>query len=230
MAEPEKETPHHTGHRARLRDRFLENGPGAIADYELLEMILGFGIPRRDVKPLAKQLIHEFGGFSGVLSAKVEELKEVKGLGETAIAAIKATYAGALRMGMDKITDKPVLSSWESVLDFCQTSMGYHKIEQFQLLFLDKKNRLIANEIQQQGTVDHTPAYPREIVKRALNLGASALILVHNHPSGDPKPSQADKDITKVIVNAAQSVGVSVHDHLIIAKGKYFSFRAEGLM
>ena len=220
--------PHHTGHRARLKQRFLDNGPEALADYELLELLLFLGIPRRDVKPLAKSLIKTFGSLGGVLSADAKDLKEFEGLSDSAVAAIKTVQAAVHHVMREDIMRKPILNSWSRLLDYCTLTMAHQKKESFRLLFLNKKNELIADEVQQTGTVDHTPAYPREIIKRALEIGATALILVHNHPSGDPAPSQADIDMTKMIMEAGRPLNIVVHDHLIIARGGHVSMRNEG--
>lgn len=224
-----KETkPHHTGHRARLRARFLKNGAEALADYELLELLLFLGIPRRDVKPLAKELIQTFGSLASVLNADQMDLKQVPSLGENAIASIKIVQAAMHHVMRDEVLNKPVLNSWNRLLDYCQSTMAHEKKENLRVLFLNKKNILIADEIQQTGTVDHTPAYPREIIKRALELGATAIILVHNHPSGDSEPSQADISLTRQIIEAARPLNIVIHDHLIIAKGGSTSLKNEG--
>lgn len=222
--------PHYTGHRKRLRERFLKTEGNGLADYELLEMLLFSSKPRGDVKPLAKELVNEFGSLAKALSASRDELAKVKGMGDTAIASLKAVREAAIRMLGAEITEKPILQSWKAVLDYCRAAMSFNKTEQFRIFFLDKKNKLISDELQQQGTIDHTPVYPREVVKRALELGASSLILVHNHPSGDPTPSKADVKMTEQIVQAAAALGVSIHDHLIIAGKKHYSFASNGLL
>ena len=214
------------GHRQRLKDRFIAGGPEALPDYELLELILFSAIPRRDTKPVAKRLIERFGSFAEVVNAAPERLKEVKGVGEAAIVQLKLVRAGALRLMQGGIMQRPVLTSWTAVLDYCRAAMGFEAREQFRILFLDKKNRLIADEVQQEGTVDHTPVYVREIVKRSLELSASAIILVHNHPSGDPTPSRADIDMTKHIMDAAKPLGVTIHDHIIVGKQGHASFKS----
>jgi DNA repair protein RadC len=224
-AEEAGEIPHYAGHRARLRERFLKAGGGALADYELLELILFRAIPRRDVKPLAKLLLQKFGSFADVLAAPPGRLGEVAGLGEAAIAELKIVQAAALKLSQAQILGRPAVGSWQALLDYCTASMATHATEQFRILFLDRKNVLIADEIQQTGTVDHTPVYPREVIKRALELGASAIILVHNHPSGDVTPSRADIEMTKLIVKAGEGVGVKVHDHLIIGRQGHASFK-----
>ena len=222
--------PHYRGHRARLRQRFLKSGGEALADYELLEMALFLALPRQDVKPLAKRLIERFGGFADTISAEPERLCEVEGVGEGVIAALKTIQAAALRLTREQVMNRSVLSSWQAVLDYCRAAMAHRKNEQFRILFLDRKNVLIADEVQQKGTVDHTPLYPREVVKRALELGASALILVHNHPSGDPTPSKADIEMTREVVAAGERLGITVHDHIIIGKGEHASFKSLGLL
>jgi DNA repair protein RadC len=223
-------SPHYHGHRERLRDRFLAGGSGALADYELLELILFRALPRRDVKPLAKDLLERFGSFAEVISAPPQRLAEVKGLGEAAITELKIVQAAAQRLARGEVQNRLVLSSWSSVLDYCRTAMAFADREQFRVLFLDKRNRLIADEQQQQGTVDHTPVYPREVVKRALELGATAVILVHNHPSGDPTPSQADIAMTLEIVAVAKPLGIAVHDHIIVGKDGHASLKGLKLM
>ena len=220
----------HLGHRRRLRDRLLKHGSGSLADYELLELVLFGAIPRGDVKPLAKRLLKQFGSFSDVISAEPVRLMEIDGIGESAAAYLKAVQAAGLYLMRDQVMDKPLISSWDALMDYCRASMVYDKQEQFRILFLDKKNRLIDDEVQQRGTVDHTPVYPREVVKRALELGATALIMIHNHPSGDPTPSRADVDMTKKVVEAAQSLGIIVHDHVIVAKRDSYSFKSHGLI
>jgi len=229
MDPAKKETPHYTGHRDRLRERFLKS-PDALPDYELLELILFMAIPRRDVKPIAKLLIDRFGSLGGVLNATPTELQGVKGISETTAIALKSVQAGAHRLLRQDIIGRPVLNTWPRLRDYCNATMALESREHFRLLFLNKKNELIADEIQQSGTVDHTPAYPREIMKRALELGATALILVHNHPSGDPKPSQADVDMTNDIIAAARTFDIVVHDHLIVATGGITSFKSMGLI
>jgi len=222
--------PHHSGHRERLRARFLEAGPGSLADYEMLELVLFHAIPRRDVKPLAKKLLATFGDFNGVISAPVPRLGEIGGLGEAAICELKVVEAAAQRLARARVMNRPVLSSWSALMDYCKTAMAHRATEQFRILFLDRKNVLVADEEQARGTVDHVPVYPREVVKRALELNASALILVHNHPSGDPTPSKADIDMTRQIELAARAVGVVVHDHVVVGKECDASFRSMGLI
>ncbi len=221
---------HVKGHRSRLRERFLKGGPDALADYELLELILFLAIPRRDVKPLAKDLIARFGSYAAVLSADVEKLRTMKGLGETAIAAIKAVQASALHLSRADATGKPVMNNWEAVQGYLQGAMGNIPREQFRLMFLDRKNALIADEVLSDGTIDRTAVYTREVVRRGLELEAGALILVHNHPSGDPAPSHADVQMTKEISDACHRVGIKVHDHIIVGKSGQASFKDLGLL
>lgn len=217
-------------HRARLRERFMIGGADALPDYEMLELILFRAIPRRDVKPLARALLDRFGDFNGVLSAPTARLSEVKGIGDAVITELRIVQAAAHRLARSRVLKRQVVSSWDALLDYCQTAMAHNDIEQFRILFLDRKNVLIADEAQARGTIDHVPVYPREVVKRALELNASALILVHNHPSGDPTPSEADIDMTQQIQIAADALGITLHDHLIIGKSRELSFQAEGLL
>jgi DNA repair protein RadC len=219
------EAPHYHGHRERLRERFRDAGPDALSDYELLEMVLFRALPRRDVKPLAKSLIGRFGSFAEVVHAPDARLREISGLGESAIIEIKLIAATASRVAKGKLKQRTVLSSWATVIDYCRTSMAFADKEQFRILFLDKRNQLIADEVQQVGTVDHTPVYPREVVKRALELSATAIIMVHNHPSGDPTPSQADIQMTKSIIDISSPLGISVHDHIIVGKNGHASLK-----
>ncbi|HYI68559.1 MAG TPA: DNA repair protein RadC [Skermanella sp.] len=221
----------YAGHRDRLRTRFLTAGAEALQDYEILEMLLFTALPRRDVKPLAKALLRNFGSLWCVVNAPPDALRKAfPKMTDGTIAALTIVAAAALRMTRQEIMNKPVLSTWQRLLDYCQGVMANEATEQFRLLFLDRKNTLIADEVQQRGTVDHTPVYPREVIKRALELGASAIILVHNHPSGDPTPSRADIDMTKEIVTAAKAMGLMVHDHLVIGKGKHASFKSLGII
>lgn len=221
---------HHHGHRDRLRARFLKTGVEGVADYEVLELLLFSAIPRKDVKPLAKDLIKTFGSFSSVMSAEPHELAKVKGVSDNTAVLIKTVQASMRLMLKEQLMDRPVLSSWQALLDYLHLSMAYEKNEHFRVLFLNRRNELILDEVQQEGTVDHTPVYPREIVKRALELGATAIILVHNHPSGDPEPSTSDIQMTREIVKAAAALEVTVHDHLIIARTGYSSFKSLGLL
>jgi len=217
--------PTYLGHRERLRERFAVGGPSALPDYELLEMVLFGVIKRGDTKPLAKALLARFGSFAEVISATPERLKEVKGVGPAVISQLKLIQAAAQRLARVSVINKPVLSSWNAIIDYCRTAMAYDETESFRLLFLDKKNQLIADELQQRGTVDHTPVYTREVIKRALELSATALIMVHNHPSGDPTPSMADIEMTKRVISAAEKLNIIVHDHIIIARKGHTSFR-----
>ena len=219
------EQPHYHGHRERLRDRFRDAGADALSDYELLEMVLFRALPRRDVKPLAKTLIGRFGSFAEAVNAPELRLKEVSGLGDAAITELKLIAATANRVTKGQLKQRTVLSSWSNVIEYCRSAMAFADKEQFRILFLDKRNQLIADELQQVGTVDHTPVYPREIVKRALELSATAIILVHNHPSGDPTPSSADIQMTKSIVGIAGPLGISVHDHIIVGKNGHASLK-----
>ena len=220
-----EEAPHFLGHRQRLRDRFMEAGESSLADYELLELLLFRAITRRDVKPLAKSLIARFGSYSEVVAARPERLREIDGLGEAAICEIKLVEAAARRLARGALQKRTVLSSFIDMLDYCRTAMAYAEREEFRILFLDKRNALIADEVQGIGTVDHTPVYPREVVRRALELGASALILAHNHPSGDPTPSGADIRMTKDIVAIAQPFNIAIYDHLIVGRHGHASFK-----
>lgn len=217
-------------HRKRLRARFRDGGAAAMPDYELLELVLFRAIPRQDVKPLARSLIDRFGDFGRVLAASPARLKDVSGVGEAVVTELKIIEAAAHRMARARVIQRPVISSWQAILDYCHTTMTHRETEQFRVLYLDRKNVLIEDKEQGRGTVDHVPVYPREIVKRALELNASALILVHNHPSGDPTPSQADIEMTTRIREAADALGVTVHDHIIIGKSTELSFRSEGLL
>ena len=222
--------PHYLGHRERLRKRFRDAGADALPDYELIELVLFRAVPRRDTKPLAKAILARFGTFAEAMSAPDELLKEVPGLGEAAITEMKLVRAAALRLVRGEVLERPVLGSWSQVLDYCRASMGFEPKEQFRILFLDKRNQIIADEVQQEGTVDHTPVYVREVVKRALELSATAIVLVHNHPSGDPTPSRADIEMTKQIVQSAKNLGIVVHDHIIVGKQGHASFRGLGLI
>jgi len=218
------------GHRARLRTRFLENGPAALADYELLELLLFGAIPQRDTKPLAKELIRDFGSLAAVLNAPLAEL-QMRFKTQPAIATT-LHLAGALaaRMLKHDMVGRTIFNSWQSVLDYCTLTMANLPHEELRLLFLDAKNAIIGEEVHQRGTINHTPAYPREVVKRALEKGAASIILVHNHPTGDPMPSREDIKLTQEIQKAAEVLNITVHDHIIIGKGSHVSFRAEGLL
>jgi len=221
-AEP---APHYHGHRERLRGRFREAGTNALSDYELLELLLFRAQPRGDMKPIAKALLEKFGSFAEVISAPEQRLAEVDGIGKASITQLKIVHAAASRFLRDEVKKRPVLSSWSAVLDYCRAAQGFADREEFRILFLDKRNQLIADEVQQKGTVDHTPVYPREVVKRALELSATAIVLVHNHPSGDATPSRADIDMTKQIVDVARNLAIEVHDHIIVGKHGHASLK-----
>ena len=221
---------HEAGHRARLRQRFLQAGQISLADYEMLELVLFRAVPQRDVKPLAKRLLEQFGDFNGVVSAPVARLNDVSGVGPAVVCELKIVEAAAHRLARAKVMNRDALSSWSALMEYCKTAMAHQDTEQFRILFLDRKNVLIADEQQARGTVDHVPVYPREVVKRCLDLNASAIILVHNHPSGDPTPSRSDIDMTRQIEKAVKAVGITVHDHVIIGKELDTSFRSQGLI
>jgi DNA repair protein RadC len=217
------------GHRLRLRERFLTAGPEALADHEMLEIVL-FALPRRDTKPLARALLARFGSFAGVIAAPIPDLLSVEGIGEAAVAALKSVQAAALRLMRAEVIDQPVLNNWDRLLAYLGAELSRERVEQFRVLFLDNRNRLLADEAQQRGTVNHTPVYPREVAKRALELHATALILVHNHPSGDPTPSRDDIAMTEQIRAAAAALSIVLHDHIIVGNGRWLSFRKEGLL
>lgn len=219
------EKPHYLGHRDRLRERFSLAGHTALPDYELLELLLFRLIPRADTKPVAKALLARFGTLAEVLGAPETLLREVKGVGPAVALDLKVIAAAAQRMLRSQITERETLSSWQHVLDYCRAAMAFEEREQFRILFLDKKNVLIADEVQQTGTVDHTPVYPREVVRRALELSATAIVLAHNHPSGDPTPSRADIEMTKKIVEIGKRLSIAVHDHIIIGKKGHVSMK-----
>ena len=221
---PADAAPHYHGHRERLRARFMEAGAQALADYEMLELVLFRAVPRRDVKPLAKDLLLKFGSFAEVISAPAERLKQ-EGLGEAAVIELKVVQAAAQRLARGEVKKRAAMSSGTAVIDYVRTAQAFAEKEQFRILFLDKKNQLIADEVLQEGTVDHTPVYPREVVKRALELSATALILVHNHPSGDPTPSQADVEMTRQVAQVARTLGIQVHDHVIVGKDGHVSMK-----
>ncbi len=221
---------HYLGHRARLRERFLGAGGDVLPDYELLELILFSARPRGDVKPLAKALLKQFGSFAGVIHAEESALRAVDEVGDAVVAAIKTIRISTQRLIKSEISDQPIIQSWSALMDYCKLAMGNKKIEEFRVLFLNHRHALIADEVMQRGTVNHTPVYPREIVKRALELAASSIILLHNHPSGDPTPSKADIDITKQIVDACKTININVHDHVIITATGHYSFKSFGLM
>jgi DNA repair protein RadC len=217
----EEAPPHYHGHRERLRARFRDAGSDAVTDYELLELVLFRAMPRRDIKPLAKSLIGKFGSFAETIAASPQRLAEVAGLGDAAITELKVVEAAAHRLARGEVKRRAVLGSWSAVLDYCRAAMAFADKEQFRILFLDKRNQLIADEVQQVGTVDHTPVYPREVVKRALELSATAVILA----SGDPTPSRADIQMTQQIVEVAKPLGISVHDHIIVGKEGHASLK-----
>lgn len=231
MPQPPTEdvAPHYHGHRQRLRERFRKAGAAALQDYELIELLLFAAIPRRDVKPLAKAVIERFGSYAGALSASREELAAIDGLGDAAIDTLLAVREAAVRLARTEISDKPILGRWEKLMEYLTADMARAKQEHFRLLFLDRKNRLIHDEIHQKGTVDRAPVYPREVAKRCLELNASAVILVHNHPSGDTQPSRADIDVTREIDKALKAIGVAVHDHVVVGRDGHTSFKSMGL-
>ncbi len=229
VSEPAQKKPHYSGHRDRLRERFL-NAPDSLPDYELLELLLFMAIPRKDVKPIAKLLIDKFKNMNGVLNASLNDLQRIDGISHNSAIAIRAIRAAGLRLLKQDVIGQPVLTSWQRLVEYCQASMAQEKNEQFRIIFLNKKNEVMADEVQQTGTVDYTPAYPREIMKSALDIGATAIILVHNHPSGDPTPSDADVQLTKQIIAAAKPFDIVVHDHLIVSRNGVSSFKTLGLM
>lgn len=229
MNKPLEKKPHYSGHRDRLRERFL-NAPDSLPDYELLELLLFMAIPRKDVKPIAKALIDKFKDMNGVLNASLNDLQRIDGISHNSAVAIRAIRAAGLRLLQQNVMGRPVLTSWQRLVEYCQAAMANENKEQFRLIFLNKKNEVMADEVQQEGTVDFTPAYPREIMKRALEIGATAMILVHNHPSGDPTPSDADVQLTKQIIAAAKPFDIVIHDHLIVSRNGVNSFKTLGLM
>jgi len=218
------------GHRARMRARLLQAGPDSVADHELLEMVLFLALPRRDTKPIARALLTRFGSFANAVSAPLPDLRSIEGLGDAGLAALKTIQAAALRLVRSEVLNLPVLNNWDRLMEYLQAAIGRERVEQFRILFLDNRNRLLADEAQARGTVNHTPVYPREVVKRALELHATALILVHNHPSGDPSPSREDVEMTRLIGQAASALSVTLHDHVIVGNGRWFSFRREGML
>ena len=230
MNERPQQLPHYHGHRERLRERFRKGGHSALADYELMELVLFMTIPRGDVKEPAKALIKRFGSFAEAMAAPAEQLRKVDGIGEKVADNIAIIKAAADRIARGEVQERKVLDSWQGVIDYCRTAMGFADKEHFRILFLDKRNALIAAEVQQTGTVDHTPVYPREVIKRALELSATALVLVHNHPSGDPTPSEPDIKMTRTIVETAGPLGIVVHDHIIVGRKGHVSFRGLGLL
>jgi DNA repair protein RadC len=230
LDQPAPSKPHHAGHRERLRERAISGGLAALPDYELVELYLFRSIPMRDVKPLAKALLARFGDLAGLLAASPAELRTVAGVGESVALDLKLLHEATLRIGRAAVRKRPAISSWSALLDYVRVALANEPREQFRVLFLDKKNQLIADEVMNQGTVDHAPVYPREVARRALELSASALILVHNHPSGDPTPSGADVDMTKQVIEAMRTVRIEVHDHLVVGRDGVASFKALGLI
>lgn len=218
------------GHRNRMRLRLLQAGPDALADHELLEMVLFLALPRRDTKAIAKALLARFRSFAGAIAAPHQDLRGIEGLGEAGIAALKTVQAAALRLARSEVLNQPVLNNWDRLMEYLNSALARERVEQFRVLFLDNRNRLVADEAQARGTVNHTPVYPREVVKRALELHATALIVVHNHPSGDPTPSRDDVAVTQEIKSAAEALAIVLHDHVIIGNGRWLSFRREGLL
>lgn len=218
------------GHRERVRQRLLTAGPDSLADHELLELVLFLAIPRRDTKPIARALLARFGSFANAIAAPLNDLRAVEGIGEAGAAALKTVQAAALRLARAEVIDRPVLNNWDRLMDYLNAVLARERTEQFRILFLDTRNRLLADEAQSRGTVNHTPVYPREVVKRALELHATAILLVHNHPSGDPTPSSDDIAMTRDIREAAKALSIVVHDHVIVGNGRWTSFRREGLL
>ena len=218
------------GHRARLRERLVNGGGEAFHDHELLEFILALGRPRIDTKPTAKALLREFGGIGGVFAADHAALARVAGMGDTSVAALKAVHATAVRLVRSEIADRPVLANWQALLDYLRADMAHHAVERFRVLHLNTRNMLIRDEVMSEGSIDQAAVYVREVIRRALDFGSAAIILVHNHPSGDPSPSRADIDITKAIAAAGKPLGIQVHDHLIIGTQGHASLRAQGLL
>lgn len=222
--------PDNAGHRARLRQRLFDGGPDALLDHELVEYLLALAIPRRDTKPLAKALLQEFGGIAGLLTADAAALARVPGMGETSAAAIKTAHAAALRLLRAKVAERPVLANWQALLDYLRADMAHHSIERFRVLHLNSRNMLVRDELMSEGSIDQAAVYVREVIRRAIDLGSAALILVHNHPSGDPSPSRADIEITRSIAEAGKRLGIQVHDHVIIGTQGHSSLRGQGLI
>lgn len=218
-----------TGHRARLRQRLLADGEGLL-DHELIEYLLALAIPRRDTKPLAKALLHEFGGIAGLLTADAEAIARVPGMGDTSVAALKIAHAAALRLLRGEVAARPVLANWQALLDYLRADMAHHAIERVRVLHMNSRNMLIRDELMQEGSVDEAPVYVREVIRRAIDLGSAAIILVHNHPSGDPAPSRADIELTRNVVEAGKRLGIAVHDHIIIGTEGHSSLRSMGLI
>ncbi len=228
--DPPSATDHAAGHRARLRGRLLDHGGDALLDHELIEYLLALAIPRRDTKPLAKALLAEFGGIAGLLSADGVALRRVPGMGETSAAALKVAHAAALRLLKASTAERPVLANWQALLDYLHADMAHHAIERFRVLHLNTRNMLIRDELMSEGSIDEAPVYVREVIRRAIDFGSAALILVHNHPSGDPTPSRADIDLTRRIADAARPLGITLHDHLIVGASGHSSLRTLGLL
>lgn len=218
-----------TGHRARLRQRLLEDGE-ALLDHELIEYLLALAIPRRDTKPLAKALIHEFGGLPGLLTADAAAIARMPGMGDTAIAALKIAHASAIRLSRGQVAARPVLANWQALLDYLRADMAHHVIERVRVLHLNSRNMLIRDELMSEGSIDEAALYVREVIRRALELGSAAIILVHNHPSGDPAPSRADIELTRSVAEAGKRLGIALHDHIIIGTEGHSSLRSMGLI
>ncbi|KKI19139.1 RadC family protein [Sphingomonas sp. Ag1] len=230
MADDEPAASDNHGHRARLRGRLLAGGGDALLDHELIEYLLALAIPRRDTKPLAKALLREFGGIGGLLTADAEALRRVQGMGETSVAAIKIAQAAAIRLLQSDAAARPILGNWQALLDYLHADMAHHVIERVRVLHLNSRNMLIRDEVMNEGSIDQAQVHVREVIRRAIDLGSAAIILVHNHPSGDPSPSRADIEITRAIIDAGKGLGIAVHDHLIIGTSGHVSLRAKGLM
>ena len=230
MEVPSPEPDDRAGHRSRLRRRLFEGGPDALLDHELVEYLLALAIPRRDTKPLAKLLLREFGGMAGLLTADGEALARVPGMGETSAAAIRIAHAAAIRLVRAQVTERPVLSNWQALLDYLRADMAHHGVERFRVLHLNTKNMLIRDEVMGTGSIDEAPVHVREVIRRAMELGSASLILVHNHPSGDPAPSRADIEVTRAIADAGKRLGIAVHDHLIMGTHGHVSLRSKGLI
>ncbi|MBR1544925.1 MAG: DNA repair protein RadC [Alphaproteobacteria bacterium] len=230
MTEEKNIQPHYIGHRERLRKKLLESDGNVFADYELLELLLTIAIPRRDVKPLAKELLQKFSTFAGVINAPVSELLKIKGIGETTISMFKIVNLSMARVLMDKAKETSVISNWQELINYCQLNIGNKQTEEFHILYLDTKCHLIKDETHTTGTINTSSVYPREILKRVLEVGASSVIIVHNHPTGDTTPSNADISITRKIKESLKTIDVPLHDHLIVGKGNYFSFKSFGIL
>jgi DNA repair protein RadC len=231
LAEQDAKVPHDgAGHRARLRQKLAESGGGALHDHELIEYLLALAIPRRDTKPLAKALLREFGGIGGLMTADWQAIARVPGMGDTSVAAIKIVQATALRMLRNEVAARPVLGSWQALLDYLRADMAFLGVERVRVLHLNSRNMLIRDDHMGDGSIDQAAIYTREVIRRAIDLGSAALILVHNHPSGDPSPSRQDIDVTRQIIDAGKRLNISVHDHVIIAGQGHVSLRAKGLL